>query len=467
MKRMQVKPVLFLDALIEYFQYWCTRSYEGYHEAVALFVLDTIAARRVQLPWRGGIWTSLYIMLVSKSGRHAKTEAAKYGVKVIRDCGLGFLLMPDETTPQRLLSKMAGKHIPRNYADMSELEKERVRLKLAFSAQKGWKYDEWGDFLQEIMTSRGYQAMFYRLLKQLYDDNMEFTYDTGTRGEEEIDMPGLSIIGTTAPESLVGVAPKVWTDGEFARIAFIVPPLDSVKLHSAPDGEADVPSDIIQALQGWHERLGIPTCTIVDLDEQEELLTEALGKDNKKKKRSGDPYKVERGEYPQQKVSWGGSGIREAHEAYYQALVQMDMDYDMDPRLNASYVRFPDQALKISMLLASLENDGKMEMRHWARGQQITERWRSNLHELLSQLSHGGEGNGGYGEVADKVIDILTRKLKNQKVNSYTIAQAGSTLLRRVGSIEVRKVCDELVAVNVLQKEGSGKSTLYGLPGKE
>jgi hypothetical protein len=431
---------------------------------VALFVLDTIAARRIQLPWRGGIWTSLYIMLVSKSGRHAKTEAAKYGVKIIRDCGLGFLLMPDETTPQRLLSKMSGKHIPRNYADMTAPEKEWQRLKLAFSAQRGWKYDEFGDFLQEIMASKGYNALFYRLIKQLYDDNPTFTYDTGARGEEEINMPSLSIIGTATPDSLVDIPRKVWLDGEFARIVFVAPPLDSVRLQSAPDGEATVPYKITHPLQEWHERLGIPPCRIIDVEEQESALEAAHGKEKGKKKQPSEPYKVERGEYPQNKLSWYGTGIREAHEAYYQALVQMDVAYAIDPRLNASYVRLPDMALKIAMLLASLENNGKMLMKHWARGQQITERWRANLHELVFQLSIGKEGSGGFGEIQDKIIDVLTKKLKGTMHNSYDISQAGGTLLRKFGSIEVRKLCEELASVGVLSKEGNGKTTLYSIP---
>src|SRR5205807_5929395 len=40
-----------LDAMIDYFRHWATRSYEGYHEAVAIWVLATIAARRIVLPW--------------------------------------------------------------------------------------------------------------------------------------------------------------------------------------------------------------------------------------------------------------------------------------------------------------------------------------------------------------------------------------------------------------------------------
>jgi hypothetical protein len=357
---------------------------------------------------------------------------------------------------------MSGKIVPRNYSCMTSEERERFRLKSAFSAQKGWQYDEFGDFLQEVVSSKGYNNLFYRLLKQLYDNKPETTYDTGTRGEEDIYMPSLSIIGTTAPESLNGIPEKVWTDGAFARISFIVPPVDSLKLQSAPDGEADVPSYILQKLIQWHNRLGIPECEIIDLWEQEELMNEAHGKDNKKKQ-TGDQYKIVRGDLPQNKILWSGSGIREAHEAYFQALMIISRDCDLDPRLASNYVRLPDMALKIAMLLASLENNNIMEMKHWARGQSIAEHWRTDLHELLAQLSHG-DNAGGYGEIEDQIIDIFTRLKKGETIHPRAISQK-SRALRKLGAPEIRRVCEDLVMSEPERflRDGKGREATYGL----
>lgn len=444
--------------MIDYFRHWATRSYEGYHEAVAIWVLATIAARRVVLRWRKGVWPNFYIMLVSVSGRHAKTEAADYGTKVIKECGLGFLLAPDETTPQQLLSRMSGQKIPRNYSVKDADGKEFIRLKLAFSAQKGWQYDEFGDFLQEIIQSKGYSNLFYRLLKRLYDNKPDFTYDTAIRGEEEIGLPSLNLIGTMAPESLAGIAnkeSKVWTDGAFARLSFIVPPSDSLELTSAPMGDATVPDNITQPLKAWHKRLGIPECDIVDLEEQEELMEEAHGKD-KKKKLSGEPYKIDRGDLPQNDIYWSND-IHQAHEAYYQALVKMSIDYNLDARLNSNYIRLPDMTLKIAMLLASVEGCTHIQMKHWARGQQITERWRANLHELLNQLSSGSIG--GLGEIEDKVLDAIAKIGK--MVNARTISQQ-SVFLRSLGVPKVRDACVELAVAKVIAKEGTGKDALFG-----
>jgi hypothetical protein len=455
----EASPIL--DALINYFRYWCTRSYEGYHEAVAIWVLATIAARRVVLKWRNGFWTTLYIMLVSISGRHAKTEATSYGTKVIRECGLDFSLVPDETTPQRLLSRMSKSYIPRNYADMDSEQKEKLELKLAFAAQKGWSYDEFGDFLQEVMQGKGANAHFYRLLKQFYDNKPEFTYDTLTRGEEHIDLPSLCILGTTAPDSLKSIAgreSKIWKDGTVARISWVVPPADSLQLRSAPDGEATVPEDIRRALIEWHERLGIPKCEIVDLQEREELLEQTFGKDDKKKKKyDGPQYKINCEPLPQNEIDWRGTGVREAHQAYFQALVQIGLDYNLDARLNSSYIRLPDMALKIAMLLASLENHNRLDMRHWSRGQAITERWRRDLHQLLIQLSSGSSNS--LGEIEDRVLEAIAKIGK--MVNARTISQQ-STFLRSVGVQKVRDACEELAAAKVIAKEGAGRGALFG-----
>jgi hypothetical protein len=449
----EASPIL--DAMIEFFKYWCTRSYEGYHEAVALWVLSTIAARRVYLPWRKGVWTPLYIMLLSDSTTHAKTEAASYGSRIIEDCHLQYLLCPDETSPQKLLHNMAGRSLPRNYSAMKDAKKEDQRLKLAFSGQRGWLYDEFGNKLQEIVKGKGYNAPFYALLKQLYDCKRAYEYDTLTRDNEHIDMSYLSIIGTATPACLKSIASKdsaLWTDGTFARIAFVVPPKTEIKLQSAPLEECVVPQRIIETLQDWHYRLGIPDCDVVDTE-----LLEAAGEENQIKSKDGPRYEIIKGELPQQHVSMTHA-VYKAHELYYQSLALLAQEHNLDERFRASYGRLPDMALRIAMLLASLENAGNMDMRHWGRGQAIAERWRHDFHELIAQIS--GEDTGGYGEIEQLVLDALTKM--GRMATSRDVAQRNVTL-RKLGSPEVRKVLEELAEVRVIHKEGYGRGALYGV----
>ncbi len=448
----QASPTL--DAMIEYIRHWATRSYEGYFEGVALWVLSTIAARRVVLPWQEGVWTNLYIMLVADSTQSAKTKAAAYGLKILQDCRLTFLLAPEEITPQKLLSKMSGVNatVPRNYALMDHVQESNFRRKLAFSGQKGWLYDEFGDMLQEIVKGKGNSGLFYKLLKKLYDNRESFTYDTRSWGEEEIGMPYLSILGTVPPSSLkpiMGADSAMWTDGAIARMAWITAPRGKPQLDSAPDGEAIVPSLVINNLRAWHDRLGEPVCTITEKEDSE---------DGKKK---GAQYDIARSPLSQTPIYWSGSGVREAHQLYYEKLVMLAHDYQLDVRFKSTYGRLPDMALKIAMLLASLENNDHMDMRHWGRGQQITERWRTDFHELVAQLAEGNETKS-YGILEEKVIEEMTTKMNpGEKRNSRFISRLGSSLLKKEGSPEVRKVLDELSGAGQIGKFGNGRAAIY------
>src|SRR5256885_11031420 len=55
--------------------------------------------------------------------------------------------------------------------------------------------------------------------------------------------------------------------------------------------------------------------------------------------------------------------------------------------LDGNYARFAAKALRISMLAGSLENNNIIEMRHWALGQEIAERWRANLHSVFLEIN--------------------------------------------------------------------------------
>ena len=133
-------------------------------------------------------------------------------------------------------------------------------------------------------------------------------------------------------------------------------------------------------------------------------------------------------------------------------------EYKLDERFSSNYGRLPDMALRIAMLLASLENNGHMDMRHWARGQQITEHWRNNFHELIFQLD--STSTGGYGELEQLVLDVLGEQKK--LLNARDISQK-RIQLRSAGAPKVREICNELAVAKVIGKQGASKDALYGL----
>ena len=428
-----------LDKIVQFMKYWATRSYEGYFESAAIWLLSTIAARRVFLPWRSGVWTPFYVLFCADSTATAKSEAARLASNIIEACGLEYLLTPDDFSPQKLISNMAGTMLPRNYAVKSDEEKEAIRLKLAFAAQRGWFYDEFGNKIQEMLNPRSTSNMLYGLMKKIYDNGKKFERDTVSRGPETIDMPFLSVIGTATPACLKPIANRnsaVWTDGFFARIAFIVPPLGPPKTKSAPNEFCTVPSEIVAKLTSWHYRLGIPDCQIVPSDESD-----------------GD-YTILRGDLPQNAVVMP-QAVYDAHQLYYESLANVAYEHHLEERYKSNYGRLPDMALRIAMLLASLENNGRMEMKHWARAQKITEQWRANFHELVRVIS--ADDISSYSETEEKVLEALI-KLGPGGHTSRAVSQRGATALRTLGSKKVREILDELAESGVIIRDGAAKT---------
>src|SRR5256886_13041770 len=92
---------LWLERYIKFSKRLSPSGYEGFHEAVGLWLLSTIAARRIGLPLGGSMqYTMLYIALCARSGIFAKSETTAVGVKTLKQAGEGWLLIGDKSNPQ-------------------------------------------------------------------------------------------------------------------------------------------------------------------------------------------------------------------------------------------------------------------------------------------------------------------------------------------------------------------------------
>ena len=97
--------------------------------------------------------------------------------------------------------------------------------------------------------------------------------------------------------------------------------------------------------------------------------------------------------------------------AYEQALRAMTAPTSsLDDRLRAIYGRLHVQALKVAILLATLDwsddDDGlprpKVVAAHWYRAQQIVEDWRASAHRLLADLGENEEAR-----LENRILDLL------------------------------------------------------------
>src|SRR5262245_12526028 len=96
-----------LDDYIAFSEVWAPRAYQGFHEAVALFILATMAARRIKIEFGPrGVYTSLYLALAARTTLFTKTTVAELGLELVRLAGLGALLADDESTPQAFLQSL-------------------------------------------------------------------------------------------------------------------------------------------------------------------------------------------------------------------------------------------------------------------------------------------------------------------------------------------------------------------------
>lgn len=79
---------------------------------------------------------------------------------------------------------------------------------------------------------------------------------------------------------------------------------------------------------------------------------------------------------------------KEVEDAFYQygdALLEIMESQDcMD--LDGNYVRFPEKAIRIAGIFASLSGSDTIELCHWVKAQEITEYWRENLHAFYRQI---------------------------------------------------------------------------------
>lgn len=107
---------------------------------------------------------------------------------------------------------------------------------------------------------------------------------------------------------------------------------------------------------GLHEWLGVP----------EVIVTERTGEDPKAKTKERDVFTNRPA--PQECIL--GAGVEDAFYRNPDALTQLITEGG-NPDWDGNYRRFAEKALRVASPLASIENQGLIELRHWARGQAI------------------------------------------------------------------------------------------------
>jgi len=432
-----------LDEYVEYSRQVSPEGYEDFHEACGLWLLSTVAGRRIKIPFSRKQYTPLMIALVARTSLYAKSNTAEAAIQVLESAGLRWLLGSDETTPQKLMSDMSG-ILPKKYGDFDEDKQEWTRLKLSMSGQRGWYYDEFGSLVKNMVKSGGIMSDFKGLLLKLDNCADSYEYSTQSRGSELIEKPYLSLLGSMTPSDIKASAKAgsdFWNDGFWARIAFITPPADGAIDAPFTLGETPVPFGLQQRLRDWSEGLGTPTVIVEPKYDEKDRIAD---------------YVVTRGELPETEISFG-SGVYDAWVRYRSALKKIVKDLPTQD-LDGSYQRLSIKAIRIAALFASLENGNVIEMRHWAKAQEIAERWRKSLHELYSQVNAGDDAPTYAKKVEDEILRVV-KKLEDQE-KPPTVRDL-TRYLTRVDVGRLKMGVADLVRAGLLAEDKSGKATRY------
>lgn len=421
-----------LDSYVAFSRKWSPRSYDGFHEACGLWLLSVIAARRAVLHFGGPRYTSLYISLTGRTSIWAKTTAAKVAQATLKAAGLDWLLASDDASPQKFIADLTMA-LPSDYDDLPADGQARALRRIAFGAQRGWFYEEFGQKVHAMLQPGGFMADFRGILRQFDDCPERYEYGTIGRGTDVVRSPYLALLANMTPADLRGAAKRndaLWSDGFWARFAFVTPPAGgNSSMARFPAEDRIIPTSLSDSLRTWHKRLGEPDVYLED-------LLDAKGKPSGRRRPIIEPVTI--------RPCTMDIAIVDAFYAYHDSLISL-IQSGKNEDLDGSYSRFAEKALRIATLLASLENDGRIELRHWIKAQCIAERWRRGLHSLYNQVNTPEPSEDVARE--EKITSIVG------KLGQCTAAKV-RLYIERLSIVEVTGTLESLADAGVIDRIG-------------
>jgi|SRR5579885_1038615 len=427
-------------------------AWDEFHVFCGLWMLSTINARRSCLRLGAKVvYGNLMLALCADSSMFAKSTTAGIAKSLIKAAGLGYLLGPNRLTPAKLLSDLSGQFVPAIYSELDPARQEHIRERLSMPGQKGLYFDEFGKFLQAMLRKNSITADFADLLLEF--DGCPVSYENATisRGGEPIEQPYLSLLGSMTPTNLkenAKAGADFWTEGFFARFSFVVaPPATAETIKDAPLDvyDLDVPPALLESLLAWHKRLGIPECVLEEIRDEKDRPT---GK-----------YRIHREPVPEHQCSMTDEA-KEAWHRYRSALKRLCLSFGQKD-FHASYARLPETALRMAILMASLSNKNVIDLRIWAKAQELAEMLRRNLHELYAQINANEDRPTFSKSVEEKVLAYVSQHQEDTDTDKIPTLRNLSRYIKNVDVKTLRHVVLDLEQIQMLKKVTRGKATCY------
>jgi len=364
-----------LDAYIGYAKSISPLTPPLFHESAGLALLSLAVARRVVCRLRhGDMFPNLAILWIAPTTLYAKSTGLNVPRALACTC-MPHLLLPGEMTPESMIDELAGKQ---PLLGLESFEYEQWNESRKFAAQRGVMLDE-ASSLFVGMGKKDYQAGLSEGLLRLYDCEELYVRQTKGGGRSTIRDAYWTFLGATTPHHLHRAdLDALWYEGLWPRFLLLTP---TEVMPWVDEGDQVI-------------RVQMPEAISAGLEGLLASLPEGKFED-----------------FPAPLSAQLGQGVHQAYRRYLRATMRdMLTDGQVPQRLWGVYGRLAAQALKVALLLASIDwtmghSPGRVPvvgLGHWARAQGFLERCRESVHRLPGLLDTGEENEG-----EDKVLAYL------------------------------------------------------------
>ena len=403
-------------------------------ESAPLWAVGLAIAKRCVLRLSfDDIYPNLYILWVAPTTYYHKSTGLKAITRLVTS-SLRHLLIPETTTPEMLIAKLAGQR-PSNYEQLLPSERKLEDAAIRFAGQRGLSIDE----ASKILIPKKYMEGHAEALMQLFDAPDRIERELRGDGKLVIYNPALSLIGATTPAMLARyLTDAEWEGGLMARIILLTPTEKEVKyVVSSHSPELQTMMEGLRSrLMRIHNAFPTPPDwdTLYSSEDTVQLeMVEALLE----------------------------PGVMGRFNAYSEAMHELtDPRRGLDERLRGNYGRLPVLAVKLALILTVMDwadEGGKDSPRiteaHWARAQMLSEEYRASAHRLLAELSVSQDVKN-----EQKVLDFIARAQATKPPTKREIHRGAGIKNRKDAHAAVDALVESGVIVEVERRSnGAGR----------
>jgi hypothetical protein len=382
------------------------------------------------------IYPNLYVLWVAPTTYYHKSTGLKAITKLVAS-SLQHLLMPETTTPEMLVAKLAGQR-PSNYEQLLPSEKKLEDAAIRFAGQRGLSIDE----ASKILIPKKYMEGHAEALMQLFDAPDRMERELRGDGKLIVYNPALSLIGATTPAMLARyLTDAEWESGLMARIIPLTPAEKEVKyVVSTHSPELQTTMEALKSrLLRIHNAFPTPPDWDALYSSEDTVrlkMVEALL----------DP------------------AVMSHFNAYSEAMHELtDPRRGLDERLRGNYGRLPVLAIKLALILTVMDwadEGGKESPRiteaHWARAQMLSEEYRASAHRLLAELNVSQDVKN-----EQKILDFIARTQATKPPTKREIHRGAGIKNRKDAHSAVEALIESGVIVEVERRSnGAGRPTM-------